>query len=161
MKQWMFPAAGLAAFDAYVVEGLATLDAHVSPDTALLLREDELILRHAASGLKFSIPTIGRPQPGCKAVARCSLDEVLRSPVVWQQKAGRGPLNAAVWATTEQLARQPRTGLRGQGRSLEASDRASSAPASALRAGAVRRRPAAATARRRAGRLVQWRTGYA
>jgi hypothetical protein len=80
----------------YIFNGLNTLDAYLGPQTAVECCHDGLALRHGPSGMKFFIPTVGRPEPGCKVVARDSLQAVCDSPLIAKREFGGGALHVGL-----------------------------------------------------------------
>jgi hypothetical protein len=80
----------------FILDGLASIDAHLTADTTVERCADGLALTHAASGTRLFLPTAGPPLPGSPVTALRSLAPLLHSPLVGCRTAGGGALRVGI-----------------------------------------------------------------
>jgi hypothetical protein len=80
----------------FVFDGLAVIEAHVTPESTVECRPDGLALRHPPSGFATFIPTDRPPEPGGKVTALRSLQSIFDSPLLVRREVGGGAVRAGV-----------------------------------------------------------------
>jgi hypothetical protein len=93
-----------------ILDGVASVDAHLAADTTVELCVGGLALTHAASGTRLFLPTAGPPLPGSPVTALRSFTPLLDSPLVGRRTAGGGALRVGVaLAQRSRLEHRPAT----------------------------------------------------
>jgi hypothetical protein len=78
----------------FVLDGLVSLDDHVSPEAVIECRPDGLALRHRPGNSATFIPTDRLPEPGAKVNALQPLPPLFDGPLIVRREVGGGALRA-------------------------------------------------------------------
>jgi hypothetical protein len=94
----------------FILDGLASVDAHLAADTTVERCADGVALTHASSGTRLFLPTAGPLLPGSPVTALRSLTPLLDSPFVGRRVAGGGALRVSIaLAKRSRLEHRPAT----------------------------------------------------